>query len=799
MRQNRIIVTMLMVVLLIGGASGGMISGNMNYQVANVGDTLYFWFAANTAAESGDDGATPLADVREAGATISAAPTLSPTPALISHANYPAGCYELAVAATTANGFVRGKTYAVFCTLAVDGQNPTGFIGAFNLDKNPQQTRTYYIDVMNGSDSNDGLTIATAWRQFTTAIPKMVTAGGGTLVVLRAAASLPGSSTTGVITLTDEDNPVHIRMTGYQTTGELDIDNYPILFAGTAAYLNAGWSESGTYENCYQYTTSNTYSASYNIIVRNTELLNQADVDGGMCNLQYAASAANCNETEGTFWYTGTIMLIHLPGGRGTYFTNGGDIIRSTEASVVTVTGGNVLEIENMAIWGTVTADKGGKIIVKNTIHQFCLNNALYASYGGRIEGSGVRIEHCASDGLNAHGSGSIEIDGVDINNMGWDTSDQAITSHERGELKLRNVTARKVAGEIVAATQGSHVIIENFFFDTSHTDNVGIYCHGDVTGQFRNGYVTGCTKGLYVAANASGYQAGGLLLFNDITFNGQVDVAASLKSTVVLRNCTYTSTGGTNFTEILDAPAVNVTKWLGTAAATPTVAGVPEVDLTYISGDSQSMIDLKDFADAGYNPATDKVAGVVLADTVTTLTGHTAQTGDSYAIVSSGTYGNAKLVRATTPANTLSVDSGGVVQANIKKLEDSADAAVDLLLLAQFMISNECEDLFAVEDGSIIAHMLAINGIVSNYNSATDSYEAIADDLATVDDEVGDLLKLSEADTKIDKTTDPDAWRIVFYEKGTANVLMTKLIKDVDGATVASPYTVIGQQVETP
>jgi len=45
-----------------------------------------------------------------------------------------------------------------------------------------------------------------------------------------------------------------------------------------------------------------------------------------------------------------------------------------------------------------------------------------------------------------------------------------------------------------------------------------------------------------------------------------------------------------------------------------------------------QSVIDLKDFADAGYDPATNKVQGVVLADTVTTLTGHTPQTGDSYA-----------------------------------------------------------------------------------------------------------------------------------------------------------------------
>lgn len=102
-------------------------------QYGTLEDTLYLWFASNDTAGSGDDGATPLADVRLAGATISDAPILSPTPALLSHANYPAGCYELAVAATAANGFAAGNTYAVFCSLTVDSQNPTGFVGAFKL------------------------------------------------------------------------------------------------------------------------------------------------------------------------------------------------------------------------------------------------------------------------------------------------------------------------------------------------------------------------------------------------------------------------------------------------------------------------------------------------------------------------------------------------------------------------------------------------------------------------------------------------------------------------------------------
>lgn len=45
------------------------------------------------------------------------------------------------------------------------------------------------------------------------------------------------------------------------------------------------------------------------------------------------------------------------------------------------------------------------------------------------------------------------------------------------------------------------------------------------------------------------------------------------------------------------------------------------QVDLVQIGGDTQSSTDLKDFADAGYDPSTNKIQGLVLADTVTTLT----------------------------------------------------------------------------------------------------------------------------------------------------------------------------------
>ena len=102
-------------------------------QYAALDDTVYFWFAANDTSGSGGDGASPAADVRLAGAAADAAPVYSPTPALLSHASYPAGAYEIAIAATAANGFAINNTYAIFCTLAIDAQNPTGFVGSFDL------------------------------------------------------------------------------------------------------------------------------------------------------------------------------------------------------------------------------------------------------------------------------------------------------------------------------------------------------------------------------------------------------------------------------------------------------------------------------------------------------------------------------------------------------------------------------------------------------------------------------------------------------------------------------------------
>lgn len=101
----------------------------MQYKYAEIGDTVYFWFAANETDGDAGDGADPIYDVRLAGAAANAAPTASGTATLLSHANYGAGLHEIAIDST---GYAAGE-YAVFCSITISTVNPGGFVGSFKL------------------------------------------------------------------------------------------------------------------------------------------------------------------------------------------------------------------------------------------------------------------------------------------------------------------------------------------------------------------------------------------------------------------------------------------------------------------------------------------------------------------------------------------------------------------------------------------------------------------------------------------------------------------------------------------
>ena len=91
------------------------------------------------------------------------------------------------------------------------------------------------------------------------------------------------------------------------------------------------------------------------------------------------------------------------------------------------------------------------------------------------------------------------------------------------------------------------------------------------------------------------------------------------------------------------------------------------DANVTEIGGDTQSATDLKDFADAGYDPATNKVEGVKLVDTTTT---NTDMRGTDSA-----------LLAASAPANfsSLAISVSGVVDSNLESIIDDIQSATDL------------------------------------------------------------------------------------------------------------------------
>lgn len=130
----------------------------------------------------------------------------------------------------------------------------------------------------------------------------------------------------------------------------------------------------------------------------------------------------------------------------------------------------------------------------------------------------------------------------------------------------------------------------------------------------------------------------------DDDAYNG-AEIVFEDQSTGVQKSTSaiFDYTGGTRSVELLNAPSFTVVagdivtiivsrslkadslnQFVGTTADR-----FIKSDVQALNGGQQSAADLKDFADDGYNPATNKVQGVVLVDTLTTYTGNTPQTAD--------------------------------------------------------------------------------------------------------------------------------------------------------------------------
>jgi hypothetical protein len=208
-----------------------------------------------------------------------------------------------------------------------------------------------------------------------------------------------------------------------------------------------------------------------------------------------------------------------------------------------------------------------------------------------------------------------------------------------------------------------------------------------------------------------------------------------------VVEEAVYDALFAASATGLLPA---NVTQWLGTAAATPTVAGVPEVDLTHVAGATTNVAALATNVDA------------ILTDTGTTLQaeldGIQADTEDIQARLpaalvsgridaSVGAMAANVMTAAAAAADlTTELQSGLATAASITALNNLSAAQVnaevdtalaDINLDHLVKIAVDTDFPTTVHLNSVVGY-LADNGTAASYDRATDSQEAIRDNMGT-------------------------------------------------------------------
>lgn len=223
-----------------------------------------------------------------------------------------------------------------------------------------------------------------------------------------------------------------------------------------------------------------------------------------------------------------------------------------------------------------------------------------------------------------------------------------------------KNVAAQNIAGQMNSATDGSALTTGVSVFVTidGGTQNAG----GGTTTHKGNGHwnyapTQAETNGNHIAftfTHASGVNQ--TVNVYTISFDPHDTVRLGLTA---LPNAAAEAAGGL------------YTRGSGAGQINQQANGQIDVNLERLLNVAQSATDLKDFADDGYDPATNKVQGVVLVDTVTTVTG--GATAAALANVQADTDN----IQTRLPA-ALTVD--GLMQADTLRVSGTLQTAGDII-----------------------------------------------------------------------------------------------------------------------
>ena len=179
----------------------------------------------------------------------------------------------------------------------------------------------------------------------------------------------------------------------------------------------------------------------------------------------------------------------------------------------------------------------------------------------------------------------------------------------------------------------------------------------------------------------------------------------------------------------------------IGVAGAGLSAIPISDANVTQLAGVTQSLTDLKDFADAGYDPGTNKVQGVVLVDTTTTNTDLVTAAAITDAVLdedmtahqTTGTLGQAI---GDPVSNTKTLYAALITDGAGASVTDDVAAVKTVVDGIQTDLDNGTDGLGAIKAETALILIdtgttldTKINDIQgATFSSATDSLEAIRD-----------------------------------------------------------------------
>ncbi len=209
--------------------------------------------------------------------------------------------------------------------------------------------------------------------------------------------------------------------------------------------------------------------------------------------------------------------------------------------------------------------------------------------------------------------------------------------------------------------------------------------------------------------------------------------------------------------------------------------AGLNGVNVIQLVGVAQSATDLKDFADAGYDPGTNKVTGVLLTDTVTTYTGNTKQTANNNTLL---TTIDGKVDTAQTDLDTITGTGGALIGTDVMDRSATLDVNTKTItngIIVAATLGADCITNAKIADDAIAAENLATGAIAADAVAATALDNVVMSDLAQGAPSVTASLPVAlnwlyEAFRNKTETT---ATRITIYKDDTATELARSTISD--------------------